>query len=229
MASKTVRGSICKINFSSLMFFGVTRSVWVYSTVERSLLACWQTDKVLFLFSNVKTEKLQRGLVNSKIINSISLPKLQEFCNENAATWRPSLLQSRYSYIIKRLVKRLNQPMTATQIRIARSLKISHRNWTDFCKGRHFVSVHMQEWFYWSNAVTWCVTWNIAKVAKKERTYNRGLCREENRTICLHSNVIRIGEEHTTKDPKRKMWQKPVKTNKRTSRGRSPSLGAWQR
>ena len=90
MASKTVRGSICKINFSSLVFFGVTRSVWVYSTVERSSLACWQTDKVLFLFSNVKTEKLQRGLVNSKIINSVSLPKLQEFCNENEATWRPS-------------------------------------------------------------------------------------------------------------------------------------------
>ena len=119
---------ICKISFSSLMFFGVTRSVCVYSTAERSPLACWQADKVLFLFSNVKTEKLQRGLVNSKIINSISLPKLQEFCNENAATWRPSLLQSRYSYIIKRLEKRLNQPMTATQIRIARSLKISHRN-----------------------------------------------------------------------------------------------------
>ena len=128
MASKTVRGSICKINFSSLMFFGVTRSVCVYSTAERSSLAFWQTDKVLFLFSNVKTEKLQRGLVNLKITNSISLPKLQEFCNENAATWRPSLLQSRYSYIIKRLVKRLNQPITATQIRTARSLKISHRN-----------------------------------------------------------------------------------------------------
>ena len=115
----------CKVNFSSLMFFGVTRSVCVYSIAERSSLVYWQTDKVLFLFSNVKTEKLQRGLVNSKIINSISLPKLQEFCNENAATWRPSLLQSRYSYIIKRLEKRLNQPMTATQIRIARGLKIS--------------------------------------------------------------------------------------------------------
>ena len=119
---------ICKISFSSLMFFGVTRSVCVYSTAERSSLACWQADKVLFLFSNVKTEKLQRGLVNSKIINSISLPKLQEFCNENAATWRPSLLQSRYSYIIKRLVKRLNQPMTATLIRTTRSLKIYQRN-----------------------------------------------------------------------------------------------------
>ena len=132
MASKTVRGSICKINFSSLMFFGVTRSVCVYSIAERSSLACWQTDKVLFPFSNVKAEKLQRGLVNSKIINSISLPKLQEFCNENAATWRPSLLQSRYSYIIKRLVKRLNQPMTATQIRTTRSLKIYQINWTGF-------------------------------------------------------------------------------------------------
>ena len=109
------------------MFFGVTRSVCVYSIAERSSLVYWQTDKVLFLFSNVKTEKLQRGLVNSKIINSISLPKLQEFCNENAATWRPSLLQSRYSYIIKRLVKTLNQPMTATQIRTARNLKIYHR------------------------------------------------------------------------------------------------------
>ena len=118
------------------MFFGVTRSVCVYSIAERSSLAFWQTDKVLFPFSNVKAEKLQRGLVNSKIINSISLPKLQEFCNENAATWRPSLLQSRYSYIIKRLVKTLNQPMTATQIRTARNLKIYHRNWTDFCKGR---------------------------------------------------------------------------------------------
>ena len=57
MASKTVRGSICKINFSSLMFFGVTRSFCVDSTAERSSLACWQTDKVLFLFSNARTEK----------------------------------------------------------------------------------------------------------------------------------------------------------------------------
>ena len=110
------------------MCFGVPRSVCVYSIAESSLLVYWQTDKVLFLFSNVKTEKLQRGLVNSKIINSISLPKLQEFCNENVATWRPSLLQSRYSYIIKRLVKTLNQPMTATLIKTARSLKIYQRN-----------------------------------------------------------------------------------------------------
>ena len=108
MASKTMRGSICKINFSSPIFFGVTRSVCVYSTAERSSLACWQADKVLFLFSNVKTEKPQRGLANSEITNSLSLPKLQEFCNKNAATWRPSLLHSRYSYIIERLVKRLN-------------------------------------------------------------------------------------------------------------------------
>ena len=73
-------------------------------------------------------------LVNSKITNSISLPKLQEFCYENAATWRPSLLQSRYSYIIKRLVKRLNQPMTATQIRTTRNLKIYQINWTGFLR-----------------------------------------------------------------------------------------------
>ena len=129
---------ICKINFSSFIFFGVTRSVCVYSIAEGSLLVYWQTDKVLFLFSNVKTEKLQRSIVNSKIINSISLPKLQEFCNENAATRKPSLLQSRYSYIIKRLVKKLNQPMTATLIRTAGSLKIYQRNWTDFCKGSNF-------------------------------------------------------------------------------------------
>ena len=133
-----VRGCICKINFSSLTFFGVTRSVCVYSTAERSSLACWQTDMVPFLFSNLKTGKLQRDLVNSQITNSISLPKLQEFCNENAATWRPSLLQSRYSYIIKRMVKRLNQPMTATLIRTTRSLKSYQRNWTDFCKGKNF-------------------------------------------------------------------------------------------
>ena len=120
------------------MCFRVPRSVCVYSIAERSLLVYWQTDKVLFLFSNVKTEKPQRSLVNSKIINSISLPKLQEFCNENATTWRPSLLQSRYSYIIKRLVKTLNQPMTATLIKTARSLKIYQRNLTDFCKGRNF-------------------------------------------------------------------------------------------
>ena len=62
--------------------------------------------------------------MNSKIVNLISLPKLQEFCNENAATWRPSLLQSRYSYIIKRWVKRLNHPMTATLIKTARRLKV---------------------------------------------------------------------------------------------------------
>ena len=94
--------------------------------------------RCFFSSQTQELKKLQRGLVNSKIINSISLPKLQEFCNENAATWRPSLLQSRYSYIIKRLVKTLNQPMTATVIRTTRSSKIYQRNWTDFCKGRNF-------------------------------------------------------------------------------------------
>ena len=138
------------------MFYGVKRSVCVYLIAERSSLVYWQIDKVLFLFSNVKTEKLQRGLVNSKITNSISLPKLQEFCNENAATWRPSLLQSRYSYIIKRLVKTMNQPMTATLIRTARSLKINFTKEIEriFAKEETSVSVHMQECFYWSNAVT---------------------------------------------------------------------------
>ena len=118
---------IPKANYCSFFCFLLTMdeciiNVWGYTEIL----------PVLFLFSNVKTEKLQRGLVNSKITNSISLPKLQEFCNENAATWRPSLLQSRYSYIIKRLVKRLNQPMTATQIRTTRSLKIYQINWTGF-------------------------------------------------------------------------------------------------
>ena len=64
------------------------------------------------------------------------------------------------------------------------------------------------------------------EILLKERTYNRGLSREENRTICLHSNVIRIGEEHTTKDPKRKMWQKPVKTNEQAEAGaQAPGRG----
>ena len=149
--------------------FLFSRVLWSHASCLRLLdcrkiIACLQTDKVLFLFSNVKTEKLQRGLVNSKITNLISLPKLQVFCNENAATWRPSLLQSRYSYIIKSLVKRLNQPMTATLIRTTRSLKIYQRNWTDFCKETTSASVHMQEYFYWSNAVTWCLTWKITRV-----------------------------------------------------------------
>ena len=65
-------------------------------------------------------------------------------------------------------MKRLNQPMTATLINRAGRLEVYTRNWTDFCKERTSVSVHMQEWFYWSNAVTWCVTWKITKVINEE-------------------------------------------------------------
>ena len=141
------------------LFFHVlwSQAICLHLLDCRKIIACllyWQTNKVFFLFSNVKTEKLQRGLVNSKIINSISLPKLQEFCNENAATWRPSLLQSRSSYIIKRLVKRLNQLMTATLIKTATKLKIYQEIKRIFTKERTSVSIHTQECFYWSNAVT---------------------------------------------------------------------------
>ena len=180
------------------MFYGVKRSVCVYLIAERSSLVYWQIDKVLFLFSNVKTEKLQRGLVNSKITNSISLPKLQEFCHEIAATWRPSLLQSRYSYIIKRLVKTLNQPMTATPIRTTRSLKIYQRNWTDFCRGRNFrVGSHAGMFLL----VSCChMMYHVKNYQSfKGERVDRGLWRKENGTICLDSNVIRIGEEHKTK------------------------------
>ena len=165
------------------MFYGVTRSVCVYSIAERPSLVYWQTDKVLFLFSNVKTEKLQRGLVNSKIINSISLPKLQEFCNENAATRRPSLLRSRYSYIIKRLVKTLNQPMTATQLEVWEFTKEIERIFAT--KEATSVSVHMKECFYWSNAVTWCVTWTDTKVVNaKEGTEDFG-ARKMEQLVCI--------------------------------------------
>ena len=51
------------------------------------------------------------------ILNSTGLPKLQEitelFRKKNTATWRPSSLQFRHSYIIKHLVRRLSQPMIA--------------------------------------------------------------------------------------------------------------------
>ena len=122
--------------------------------------------------------------------------------------------------------------MTATLIKTARSLKVYHETERIFCKETTSTSVHTQERFYWSNAVTWCVTWKITKL--KGRRADRGLWREENGTICLHSNVIRIGEEHTTKNPKRKMWKQPAKktskqTNEQTSRGSSRSLGSWQR
>ena len=63
---------------------------------------------------------------------------------------------------------------------------------------------------------------------------DRGLWRKENGTICLDSNVIRIGEEHTTKnvkcDNRHQQKYKKKQQQKQTSRGRSlSSLGSWPR
>ena len=72
----------------------------------------------------------------------------------------------------------------------------SSRNWTDSLQRFRLGSLSyvwsMKGWFYWSNAVTWCITWNY-------QSADRRLSSEEKGTICLYSNVIPTGEEDTTK------------------------------
>ena len=100
--------------------------------------------------------------------------------------------------IMKRLVRGLNQPMTARLIKTARSLKIPHEIGLILFSaalppGPPLSYVRsIKGWFYWSNAVTWCVTWNYQRA-------DRRLSSEEKGTICLYSNVIPTGEEDTTK------------------------------
>ena len=108
----------------------------------------------------------------SYIVTSIGLPKLQEFRNENAATWKPSSLWFRHSYIIKHLVRRFSQPMIARLMKTARSLQILHeigqipphqRSGKE--RPCRFI---VQECFNWSNAITWSVTWEMIELVKVE-------------------------------------------------------------
>ena len=82
--------------------------------------------------------------------------------------------------IIKRLERRLNQPMKLDRFSFLQ---------------RFSLPSPVKRWFHWSNAVTWCVTWKIIKVEKKksgQMTSTRG-----NGTVCLHSNMIRIAKNKT--------------------------------
>ena len=108
--------------------------------------------------------------------------------------------------IRKRLVRRLNQPMTARLMKTARSLKVpheivqilfpaalpprlpwlgkKHEEMISLVKRCHMMC-HVKNY---QGGITWRA--------------DRGLGCGENGTICLHSNVIRIGEEDTTKRKK---------------------------
>ena len=103
----------------------------MYSIAERSLLtdALGPITKLIMRFSLLKHKTLREGLwiQRNKVglyWTSIGLPKLQEFRNENAVTWKPSSLWFRHSYIIKHLLRRFSQPMIARLLKTARSLQI---------------------------------------------------------------------------------------------------------
>ena len=142
-------------------------------------------------------------------------------------TWRPSLLRiSSQLGIMKRLVRRLNQPMTATLIKTAKSLNITLDQDRIFSAALLRLLPQLRQrnkgWFHWSNAVRWCVMWkitNVVNVKRGQRTYF-----EENGTICSPSVcfliLICIGKKDITKRKKvtitsRKNKNKTNKTNKR--------------
>lgn len=89
--------------------------------------------------------------------------------------------------------------MTTRQIKTARTSKIPHEIGQVLERTSVFrLSLHcdctMQECFYWSNDVTWCVTWIKPKLLRwksGQRTLARGKWK--------HSIGISIGEEDTAK------------------------------
>ena len=154
-------GSYC--NLQDPFLFRVTRLDCTKISARKCLSAYERSGKVLFFFSNVKTSGKPYEFKGTKLDSKFDKltsgsPKLQEFCNENAATCRPSSLQFRHSYIIKNLVRRLSQPMTARLIKTARSLQIlheigqilSHQPSRKELPPRYIV----QEYFNWSKADT---------------------------------------------------------------------------
>ena len=115
------------------------RSVWVHSTAKRSLSAnaLGPNRKLItcsFLFerkNNGEALWIQRKKVRYKFNKLITWTSRiqQRKCNHVEAIFASISWQLG---IIKRLVRRLNQPMTARLIKTARSLKIPQKNyWTD--------------------------------------------------------------------------------------------------
>ena len=139
-------------------------------------------------------------------------------------TWRPSLLRiSSQLGIMKRLVRRLNQPMTATLIKTVKSLNITLDQDRIFSAALLRLLPQLRQrnkgWFHWSNAVRWCVMWkitNVVNVKRGQRTYF-----EENGTICSPSVcfliLICIGKKDITKRKKVTITSRKNKnkTNKR--------------
>ena len=153
------------------------------------------------------------------ILNSTGLPKLQEitelFRKKNTATWRPSSLQFRHSYIIKHLVRRLSQPMIARRIKTARSLQILHEIGQILSHQRTGKELVVQECFDWSNAATWCFTWKITQ------RVDRGLWCKENGTF----------QRNTIKSKKQKAKNVTITSSKRTQSFslRAVMIAQWAR
>ena len=159
-------------------------------------------NKVNSSLASIFNSKMGYSKEQRWILNSTGLPKLQEitelFRNKNTATWRPSSLQFRHSYIIKHLVRRLSQPMIARRIKTARSLQILHEIGQILSHQRTGKELVVQECFDWSNAATWCFTWKIT-----ERV-DRGLWCKENGTF----------QRNTIKSKKQKAKSKKCDNNK---------------
>ena len=173
-------------------------------------------NKVNSSLASIFNYKMGYSKEQRRILNSTGLPKLQEitelFRNKNTATWRPSSLQFRHSYIIKHLVRRLSQPMIARRIKTARSLQILHEILSHQRTGKELV---VQECFDWSNAATWCFTWKVT-----ERV-DRGLWCKENGTF----------QRNTIKSNKQKAKNVTITSSKRTQSFslRAVMIAQWAR
>ena len=109
--------------------------------------------------------------------------------------------------IRKRLVRRLNQPMTARLMKTARSLKIPHEIGQILCSAsasaqiprRYLGSVRsMKRSFHWSNAVTWCAMWKTTNVVSGDEWTEDFDAREIEQFVCILI-LFCIGEKDTAK------------------------------
>ena len=176
-------------------------------------------NKVNSSLASIFNSKMGYSKEQRWILNSTGLPKLQEitelFRNKNTATWRPSSLQFRHSYIIKHLVRRLSQPMIARRIKTARSLQILHEIGQILSHQRTGKELVVQECFDWSNAATWCFTWKITD------RVDRGLWCKENGTF----------QRNTIKSKKQKAKNVTITSSKRTQSFslRAVMIAQWAR
>ena len=158
------------------------------------------------------------------------MPKLQESCNENAATWRPSFVTVRHKETLGGKIESAHYCKTDQK---SYKFERSSRNCTDSLPSSASASAPLG--FVRSMRDDFIGQTLSHDVSREKlpgwnsRRADRGLGCGENGTICLHSNVILIGEEDTTKRKKvtitssKKEEKETEKQRKQTKESSGPS------